>query len=315
MDWKLKSNIQNILSIIPYSISEPLYYWIQRKFGQLKQSQINPISYLIAGIETCKKIETIGRSPIGGIFLEIGTGRRVNIPLAFYLMGAQKVITVDINPYLKFELVKEDINYIRANQSQIEKLFCGCIFNNRLKSIIEFTNSEYSIADLLKFCEIYYIAPADTTNLPLPSQCIDFYTSYTVLEHIPPNILTEIFKEGNRVIKRKGIFIHRIDYSDHFSHSDKSISSINFLQFTDSEWDKIAGNRYMYMNRLRHDDFLALFKEANHNILLEEQYIDKKILDLINSKGLQLDQRFLSKSKSVLATTGSWLVSQYQGLI
>jgi SAM-dependent methyltransferase len=315
MNWKLKSNIQNIVSFLPSSISYPAYYWIQRRFGQLRPSKINPISHLIAGIETCKKIETLGFSPIGGIFLEIGTGRRVNTPLAFWLLGAQKVITVDLNPYLKFELVKEDINYIRANQSSIEKLFAGSIVNNRLKSLIEFTNYEYSIADILKFCGIEYIAPADATNLPLPSQCIDFYTSYTVLEHIPPNILTEIFKEGNRVIKNGGSFIHRIDYSDHFSHSDKSISSINFLQFTDSEWDKIAGNRYMYMNRLRHDDFLALFNEANHNILLQEPNTDKKIPDLMNSQGLQLDQRFLSKPQSVLATTGSWFVSQYNGLI
>lgn len=315
MNWKLKANIQKIVSLLPYFISYPVYYYIQRNFGLLKKEKINPIIGLIAGIETCKKIQKLDLSPIGGIFLELGTGRRINTPLAFWLLGAQKVITVDLNPYLKSELIKEDINYIRVNQPSIEKLFGGCIIKNRLNSLIEFTNSEYTIVELLRFCGIEYISSADATNLPLSSKCIDFYTSYTVLEHIPSNVLTEIFKEGNRVIKNSGSFIHRIDYSDHFSHSDKSISSINFLQFTDSEWDKIAGNRYMYMNRLRHDDFLALFNEANHNILLQEPNIDKQIPDLINRQGLQLDQRFLSKPESVLATTGSWFVSQYNGLI
>ena len=51
-----------------------------------------------------------------------------------------------------------------------------------------------------------------------------------------------------------------VDYSDHFSHSDQTISSINFLRYSDDEWQRYAGNRYMYMNRLRHDDVLALFR-------------------------------------------------------
>ena len=65
------------------------------------------------------------------------------------------------------------------------------------------------------------------------------------------------------------LFIN-IDYSDHFSHSDKSISSVHFLQFSDGKCNKIAGNRYMYMNRLRHDDFVSLFQDLNNHILINE---------------------------------------------
>jgi hypothetical protein len=31
--------------------------------------------------------------------------------------------------------------------------------------------------------------------------------------------------------------VHNIDFTDHFSHSDPSISSVNFLQFSESQWN------------------------------------------------------------------------------
>jgi hypothetical protein len=99
MNWKLKSNIQNLTNLLPPSFSYPTYYWIQRNFGSLKNTKLNPTSRLTAGIETCKRIEQVGRSPVGATFLEIGTGRRLNTPLAFWLLGAEKVVTVDLNPY------------------------------------------------------------------------------------------------------------------------------------------------------------------------------------------------------------------------
>lgn len=107
------------------------------------------------------------------------------------------------------------------------------------------------------------------------------------------------------------MFVHKIDYSDHFSHSDKSISPINFLQFTDSEWHKIAGNRYMYMNRLRHDDFIHLFSVINHHILLNKPDVNSSLFDLIKSQDLHLDKKFQSKSEQVISTIGSWFVSQH----
>lgn len=115
--------------------------------------------------------------------------------------------------------------------------------------------------------------------------------------------------EGNRVVRPDGAFIHRIDYSDHFSHSDKSITPVNFLKFSAAEWDRISGNRYMYMNRLRHDDFLDMFKSANHCILLNEPNLDQELLSAIEQGKLNLHDDFHGESSETIATTGAWLVS------
>jgi len=309
MNWKLKAKIQNLISLLPDSLSYSIYYWIQRNFGSLRESKLNPTSRLIGGIETVKRLEQVGRSPVGSTFLEVGTGRKINTPLAFWLLGAEKIITVDLNPYLKEELVREDLDYIVKNKSEIEGLFGNRIFNDRLNVLLEFIESPYELKNLLKFINIEYIAPGDASRLNLSESSIDFHTSYTVLEHISPEIIKAILKEGQQILKKDGLFIHKIDYSDHFSHSDKSISSINFLQFSDDDWDKIAGNRYMYMNRLRHDDFVSLFLALGNLVLLDEVNQDSDVVKLLEFNKTKLHSRFSQKTKEVLAISSSWIIA------
>ena len=74
------------------------------------------------------------------------------------------------------------------------------------------------------------------------------------------------------------MFIHRIDYSEHFSHSDSSISSLKFLKFNANEWKKYDDNRNMCMNRLRHDDYLEVFENGDYTVLKGEPIRDENIL-------------------------------------
>ncbi|MEA3458136.1 MAG: methyltransferase domain-containing protein [Candidatus Thermoplasmatota archaeon] len=305
MRWKLKAKIQNAVSLFPSSASYATYYWIQRHFGGLRR--LNPISRLTAAIETWKRIQEQGVIPSGKVFLEVGTGRVPLVPLAYWLIGAEKTITMDLNPYLKAELVGESIQYISENKEKILNLFGSLIDKKRFDELQSLSrNSHFSVSAFLDLCQVDYVAPIDAADTRFSEQCIDFHTSYTVFEHIPLEVLKQILNEGNRIIKNNGLFVHRIDYSDHFSHSDKSISAINFLQYSDNEWEKFAGNRYMYMNRLRHDDFISLFKSVGHHIMECQPNTDQRLQKSLRNGSLQLDNRFSSKSEDVLAITGAW---------
>ena len=309
MHWKTKSKIQNTVSLLPPSMSYSLYYWIQRKFGGLKN--VNPINKLTSGIEVWKVIQELNIDPVDKTFFEIGTGRDALVPLAYWLMGAKKIITIDKNPYIKSQLIKEHLEYISCNKDEINNLFGPLLYKNRLEAIVSFYKKEnFSIDAYFKFCNIKYIAPGDAANSGLENNSIDFHSSYVVFEHIPRNILKKILKEGNRIINNNGVFIHKIDYSDHFSYSDKSISAINFLQYSDSEWSKYAGNRYMYMNRMRHDDFLELFEECGHELLLNNPYTNEVCLEQLSNNNLKPDTRFTSKSAEILSITSSWIISK-----
>ena len=98
MRWKIKKRVQNSILNLPSSVSYSVYYWIQRYFDNLRR--INPVSRLIGGINIWKWIIIHGHEPNGKIFFEVGTGRASIVHLAFWLMGAEKIITTDPNPYI-----------------------------------------------------------------------------------------------------------------------------------------------------------------------------------------------------------------------
>jgi hypothetical protein len=182
MNWKLKAAIQRAVALLPESLSYAAYYAIQRRFGGLRR--MNPVSRLKAGLQVCERLEQAGRSPVGGSFLEIGTGRRINMPLAFWLLGAERIVTVDLNPYLKRELVREDLDYMQSHRTEIEALFQERLDRDRLTSLLAFASSAWTMDELLRYCGIEYLAPGDAAKLPLPSHSIDFHTSFTVFESL-----------------------------------------------------------------------------------------------------------------------------------
>lgn len=308
MHWKLKAKIQNAVSLLPSSLSYEVYYWIQRHFGGLRR--LDP-GRLATGIETWKRIQEQGYTPSGKVFLEVGTGKVPLVPLAYWLMGAKRIITIDLNPYLKEELIAESLRYISDNQGEVFSLFGSLVDKTRFDELLEFgRKSEIAASEFLDLCQMNYIAPGDAADTGLPDQSIDFHTSHAVFEHIPPSVLRKILKEGNRIIRNNGLFINLIDYSDHFSYSDKNISRMNFLQYSDDAWERYAGNRYMYMNRLRHDDFIELFESVGHRIVEASPNIDQRSLEFLRSGNLHLSERFSSKPEEVLACATAWIITQ-----
>ena len=206
MNWKTKAKIQNCISIFPSSLSYATYYWMQRRFGGWRI--LNPENKLKIGIETWQRIQDVGHEPIDKSFFEVGTGRVPLVPLAYWLMGAKETITIDVNPYLKEELIEEGLQYIADHNEQIQNLFGARLQPKRMEALLHFIhNSPFSINTFLDLTCIKYLAPADAANTKLPEQSVDFHTSYTVFEHIPLEILRTIIDEGNRIISLSLIHI------------------------------------------------------------------------------------------------------------
>lgn len=308
MGWKTKSRIQNAIDRLPSGLGNKAYYMMQRRFGRLRH--VDPVSMLVAGVEVCKRIAAHGGRTDGATFFEVGTGWRLNMPIAFWLLGAGRVITVDLNPYLRPELVAQDIEYIRGNAAMVRGLFEELpLDRERFDRLLELGSAPWEIGQLLELCRIEYIAPGDAASLDLPAGSIDVHTSYNVVEHVPPAELRRILVEGNRLMRDGGLFVHRVDYSDHFAHTDESISFINFLQYSDRQWAKLAGNRRMYANRLRVDDVEKLYRDCGHAIVSIESTVDPRSRSELDDPAFRLDGRFAGKPATVLATIDSWIVS------
>jgi SAM-dependent methyltransferase len=306
MHWKLKAAVQNAICLLPRSLSYDTYYWLQRRFGDLKAT--SPVWRLAAGIGMWQHIQSLGQNPTGKVFFEVGTGRAPIMPLAFWLMGARQIITVDLNPYLKAEIVAESLRYMRENRPEIEAMFGSLLDRDRLAYLLGQTDRP--LRQLLADWCIEYVAPGDATRTSLPADSIDYHVSYTTFEHIPLDVLSAILREGSRIVRPDGLFLHCIDYSDHFAHSDDSISLVNFLRYSDAEWHRLSGNRYMYQNRMRHDEYVRLFQSAGHRLVKTETEIDPRSHALLSSGALRVDGKFHGKPVDTLAIINALIVSQ-----
>ena len=132
---------------------------------------------------------------------------------------------------------------------------------------------------------------------------MDYHISTTVFEHIPGEDIKRILKEAKRILKKDGVAIHFIDLSDHFQHQDKSITGINFLRYSEKEWERIAGNEFAYCNRLRASDYIGLFEELGFDVCRKEVQEDEDALEIMRN-GFVIDEKFRHYSVDDLCVTG-----------
>ncbi len=311
MNWKIKAYAQKMIAIFPEKFSYKAYLHLQHNYGAIRMAA-NPMGGLSAGIDIYNHIKCNNINPLDKIFFEVGTGTVPLVPLSLFLLGCKKTISVDLNPYINDLMFKQCLRYMINNEKHIRNLFGEKVVNERLKTLIEhLISNEYSRKNILELCNIEYQSPMDARKTKLNDSSIDFFISKNVFEHIPKSELQDIIIEANRIVKPNGLFINHIDYIDHYSYSDKSINKINFLKYSDKQWNFYAGNKYAYTNRMRHSDFIDLFKILNHQIIEEQPETNNDILEKLNSNLIYLDKKFKDKSCQDLSIMSAWIISRH----
>ena len=308
MDYRIKASIQNFFSLLPDPIGHKVYTKIQKKFGSLKQ--INPKVKFYNGNKIFNILKSINEMPYNKKYLELGTGWTPITPLSLWLLGAKEVVTIDLNNFLNESITRDTLTWIAKNKNIIIKEI-ETIDKSRFDYLLSIKDLDFnSFINEMKSVGLSYYPGTDAANMKFPDEYFDYYFSYDVLEHIPEEIIIKIFKEGKRILKHTGLFIHRINYADHFAKSDKKISKINFLKFNEFYFKLIASNKYTYMNRLRIDDFYKIYRDLNLKFLYEDCIVDDSILKLIKDIDFKnkINNRFRSKKDKYIATLSSWSV-------
>ncbi len=301
MNWRFKARIQNVIASLPFS--DHIYFAVQRNAGSLKPGKVTPLDWFGAVARYADWLRSLGRSFADARILEVGTGRTLGAPTAFWLLGAREVVTVDLNKYLSSALVEECTRYVAQHPDPVREIFGeyskSPIFVERMEKLLAFKGN---LDEYLRLISAKYKASADATSLDYKDGSFDYHFSYAVLEHVPPEVIRKLVREAKRLLAPGGLFIHTIDPSDHFSHDDPSINAVNFLQFSDREWGRLAGNKYMYQNRLRAYEYLQMFNEESMEVVAKKLKTDPASLSALKN-GMQVDARYKQLAPEELAIT------------
>ncbi|MFC1935246.1 class I SAM-dependent methyltransferase [Chloroflexota bacterium] len=299
MNWRYKAMLQLGFSVMP--LGEQLNHFFQRHVA--KSLPLSDATFANIASTAKEHIDGVQRHlklPFKeATFYEFGAGWDLTIPLAFYALGVQRQIVADIrfllrpkevnDPILKFQRVPLTLGPLRKPDRLLEGDRC------LLHTLKEYYGIEYK-------------APCDARDTGLASSSVDCITSTSTLEHIPQRDLLAVLSECHRLLNDDGVISFRNYYDDHYSYFDRHISRYNFLRYSDRQW-AVFSPKMHYQNRLRHRDYLDLFRAAGFETV-EERRTDGTSSDLETIERLPLDKRFGGYSTAEMAVHDALIVLQ-----
>ena len=243
MNWRIKIIAKIIITNIP------LLRKLIELFGLFKLGNMKSFDYSIKIFDIHIKNYQFTDNKENGAMLELGPGLSINSALLGYSYGFKKIYLIDVGDfaikqvdfYKKFAFEMEKKGYLMPdirNAKTREEILLKC-------------NAEYLVDGLKSLCEI-------------KSNSLDFVFSHSVLEHIRKNDFISTILELKRIVKKKGISSHIIDYQDHL---DKSL---NNLRFSEKLWESNTfANSGFYTNRIPAVKIHQYFKNNGFKILKE----------------------------------------------
>jgi SAM-dependent methyltransferase len=286
MRWQTKARAFNALSVIPFGSS--LHFWLQRYVTRRLPRPEKQVAAIYSRAQKLLEQYAVygARTVDASTFFEFGSGRDLVVPLAISACGAKRFITMDIERLAKLDLVQSNAQVVA-----------------RLSGLSRSAFSSWE--ELERYWSIDYRAPTDARVTGMESNTIDCAVSVETLEHIPRDDILKILNELRRILRPDGIALMQIDYGDHFKGFDPSISSFNFLTYSEEYWRPFQ-SRFQYVNRLRHSEYLALFENAGFEVIVaypDRRPVEPAILE-------RLAPPFQGFSEEDLFTLGALIVAR-----
>ena len=277
INWVTKSFLYKIFEFFRL---KKTFYFIQKYITKRSQVNIDRISNIWK--YHAKSIKNLNAKTL----IEIGGGKSLeqNVYFSYLFDNNIEQTVIDINKMLDYDL------FNKAN-FQISK-----VLNIKTK------NSVKNVEDLKRFYNINYKAPSNLDDFSKHNKFFDICVNTTTLEHFSVEDLKNFLQNIKKILVKKGSISSIIDYSDHYSHTDKNIESLNFLKFSEDEWSKF-NNSYLFQNRLRHYDYENLFKKYNFSIIeiIKGEY---------GNKPEKVNDKFNTEDKDTFLTWGYFLIQK-----
>jgi SAM-dependent methyltransferase len=307
MHWQFKALLDGAKALLPFQGS--LRAAKRRFFPYRPEADINGDT-LADGLEQIRWLRHAGIRLSGATVLELGTGWQPIIPALYYVAGCERIYLTDTEVLTDEALVLQTADLLCGNAERIgAALDVPAAFVRRALAI----QPTGRLAGTLEQLRMTYLAPWDTSRLPIPEASVDLVFSRAVLEHVPPGLMVSIFHEARRILKPSGAMLHFIDNSDHWEHRDKRISRVNFLRYPEWLFRLTCINPQNYQNRLRHSDYVAMLSRCGFRVIRQEGLIDANALQSL--RALPLARPFRGSSMEDLAAVTSRILASCGPLV
>jgi SAM-dependent methyltransferase len=275
--FRTKSLAFRVLSNLPGGA----LYFVQRHVTKRSQVRIRELHRGWAFHEESIRMSDARR------LVEFGAGKTLAQNL-YLSRNVEAQTVVDLFPMLELPML---------NQAVQQLCDLGVALDRRQISNLD---------DLEQVHSIRYLAPYDMAHTSFPNESFDICVSTNTLEHIPRCSIERIFRELFRLLRPGGQVSAMIDYSDHYAHSDPSITRLHFLQFSEAAYARHNHSNH-FQNRLRHDHYRTIFEAAGFSVLSDTA------TDVCDPAGLALNADLLTGNEADYATTGFWRLEKPAG--
>lgn len=260
--WQAKALAHNFFSYMPWGAD---FYYLAQKYA----SKSLPISErklrATFDIESCHIVnfKKFGSSPIETAqFMQFGAGWTMAGPLTFYLQGVNHQTLFDLHKWVKPVFINDVISRLSMGEFTYQ--------SKRAKLKLVSSNAKEAMHQLKQFYGIEYRAPVDVRESGMGAGSVDYISSTSTLEHIPEEDILKILLECSRILKPEGVVSFCVDYLDHYIKEGDPRTRYNYLKYSDAEWKKY-NPPFHFQNRLRHVDYLRLYRIAGFDVMSDEK--------------------------------------------
>jgi len=286
MNWKTKVAVQFILS--KFQHGESLNHRLQLMGGRYTPQILqDKILWRLPVYDQIKLHVSLKDASV----VEVGTGWELLDPLLMFIFRSREIYTYDHVRHLRFSIPRQIILQLHAIKDLL-------ISRGGDPERIDALHRVNSLDELLALAGIHYVAPGDACATGLLEKSVDLFFSISVLEHVPPDVLTKLIAESRRILKPSGMGFHIIDPGDHYA--ELGVSKVNFLQYSDRIWDFFVQNKISYHNRLRARQFIEAFEGQGAKLESVKTRIDQSDIERLRS-GLKVARRFSGFTPEELA--------------
>jgi predicted SAM-dependent methyltransferase len=268
------------------NLTKRTYRALGNTLGSKKRAAGQMPTYYLDRINRMLSIaKSYGVPKNGNRLIELGTGwlhwEGITTRLFFDVDG----ILFDVWDNRQLDGLK---NYLEQLDNSLDKINADNTQRTSAHKLISKIMDISDYRDLYKLLGFEYVLDHTGSLNSIEKESFDIVISAGVLEHIYAKDAPAFIGGIGRILRPGGYSVHSINIRDHLYQYDSSVSTKQYLKYSDWVWRLCFENDVQYINRIQRSDWLQFFRKAS--LVLVEEEIDEE--DLSNVKVATVYQKY-----------------------